>query len=117
MLSYTHAVTIITYLKATKDLVVVFRRGVDLKLSLFADADYTDICNDSRSVSGVVVVMLGDTAVSATGTTQHCVILSTSEAEYVCMYVCMYVYMYVCMVITYYVWINRVSLPILLVVS
>ena len=36
---------------------------------------------------------------------------------YVCMYVCMYVY--VCMVITYNsrVWINRVRLPILLVVS
>ena len=34
-------------------------------------------------------------------------------------YVCMYICMYVCMVITYYsrVWINRVRLPILLVVS
>ena len=30
---------IIAYLKATKDLGVVFRRGGDLKLSLFADAD------------------------------------------------------------------------------
>ena len=75
---------IIAYLTATKDLGVVFRRGGDLKLSLFADADYADIGNDRRSVSGVVV-MLGNTAVSASSTTQHCVTLSTSEAEYVAM--------------------------------
>ncbi|CAN0412556.1 unnamed protein product, partial [Ascophyllum nodosum] len=75
---------IIAYLKATKDLGVVFRRGGDLKLSLFADADYADKCNDRRSVSGVAV-MLGNAAVSASSTTQHCVTLSTSEAEYVAM--------------------------------
>ena len=74
----------IAYLKATKDVGVVFRRRGDLKLSLFADADYADICNDRRSVSGVAV-MLGNTAVSASSTTQYCVILSTSEAEYVAM--------------------------------
>ena len=59
---------IIAYLKATKYLGVVFRRGGDLKLSLFADADYADKCNDRRSVSGVAV-MLGNTAVSASSTT------------------------------------------------
>ena len=52
-----------------------------MKLSLFADADYADKCNDRRSVSGVAV-MLGNTAVSASSTTQHCVTLSMSEAEY-----------------------------------
>ena len=56
----------------------------DLKLSLFADGDYADICNDRRSVSGVAV-MLENTAVSASSTTQHCVTLSTSEADYVAM--------------------------------
>ena len=75
---------IITYLKAAKDLGVVFRRVGDLKLSLFAGADYANKCNDRRSVSGVAV-MLGNTAVSVSSTTQHCVILSTSEAEYVAM--------------------------------
>ena len=75
---------IIAYLKATKDLGVVFRRGGDLKLPLFADGDYADKCNDRRSVSGVAV-MLGNTAVSASSTTQRCVTLSTSEAEYVAM--------------------------------
>ena len=55
-----------------------------MKLSFFADADYADKCNDRRSVSGVAV-MLRNTAVSASSTTQHCVTLSTSEAEYVAM--------------------------------
>ena len=75
---------IIAYLKATKDLGVVFQRGGDLKLSLFADADYADRCNDRRSVLGVSA-MLRNTAVSASSTTQHCVTLPTSEAEYVAM--------------------------------
>ena len=76
---------IFAYLKATKDLGVVFRRGGDLKLSLFADADYADICDDRRSVSGALV-MLEYTEVSASSTTQHhCVTLSTSEVEYVAM--------------------------------
>ena len=51
---------------------------------LFADADYADKCYDRRSVSGVAA-MRGITAVSASSTTQHCVTLSTSEAEYVAM--------------------------------
>ena len=75
---------IITYLKATKNLGVVFQREVDLKLSLFADADYADRCNDRRSVLGVAV-MIRNTVVSASNTTQHCVTLSTREAEYVAM--------------------------------
>ena len=75
---------IVVYLKATKDLGVVFQRGGDLKLSLFADADYPGRCNDRRSVLGVAA-MLRNAAVSASSTTQHCVTLSTSEAEYVAM--------------------------------
>ena len=56
---------IIAYLKATKDLGVVFRRGGDLKLSLFADdADDVDICNDRRSVSSVAVMLGNNAAVS-----------------------------------------------------
>ena len=75
---------IIAYLKATKDLGVVFRRGGELKLSLFTDADDVGRCNDRRSVSGVAV-MLGNTAVSASSTTQHGLTLSTSKAQYVAM--------------------------------
>ena len=73
---------IIAYLKATEDLGVVFRRGGGLNLSLFTDAYCADRCNDRRSVSGVAV-MLGNTAVSVSSTTQHCVTPSTSQAEYI----------------------------------
>ena len=48
---------IIAYLKATEDLGVVFQRGGDFKLSLFADAEYADKCNDRRSVSGVAAML------------------------------------------------------------
>ena len=75
---------LITYQKATKDLGVVFRRGGDLKLSLFANTDYADRCNERRLVS-VVAVMLGNTAVSTSSSTKHCVTLFTSEAEYAAM--------------------------------
>ena len=54
---------IIAYLKVQGSEVVSRREG-DLKLSLFADADYADICNGRRSVSGVAV-MVGSTALSA----------------------------------------------------
>lgn len=42
--------------------------------------DYADKANGGRSVSSVAV-MSGGTAVNASSTTQHCVTLSTSEAE------------------------------------
>ena len=58
-------------------------QGGDLEVPLF-DTLYADRCNERWSVSGVAV-MLGNTAVGASSTTQHCVKLSTSEAEYVAM--------------------------------
>ena len=37
---------------------------------------------------------------------------------FICMYVCMHVYVFICMVITYNrIWVNRVKLPTLFVVS
>ena len=75
---------IISYLNGTKKLGLVFSKGGGLKLSVYVDADYADKANDWRSVSGVAV-MLGGTSVIASSTTQHCVTLSTSEAEYVAM--------------------------------
>ena len=75
---------IIAYLNKTKDLGLVFVKGGDLKLSVYVDADYANKDNDRRSVSGVAV-MVGGTAVNASSTTQLCVTLSTSEAEYVAM--------------------------------
>ena len=46
--------------------------------------DYTDRYKNRRSISSVAV-MLGDIAVSASITMQHCATLSPSEAEYVAM--------------------------------
>ena len=75
---------IIAYLSKTKDLGLVFVKGGDRKLSVYVDADYANKDTDRRSVSGVAV-MVGGTVVNASSTTQHCVTLSTSEAEYVAM--------------------------------
>ena len=63
---------------------MVFSKGGGLKLSVYVDVDYADKANDRRLVSGVAV-MLGGTSVIASSTTQHCVTLSTNEAEYVAM--------------------------------
>ena len=57
-------------------------RGSDLKLSVFADADYEAACYDRRSVSGVAV-MLEDTVVGWKGFTQKCVTTATCEAVYI----------------------------------
>ena len=75
---------IIAYLNKTKDLELVFVERGDRNLSLYVDADYANRDNDKRSVSRVAVVV-GGTVVNASSTTQHCVTLSTSEAEYVAM--------------------------------
>ncbi|CAM9528299.1 unnamed protein product, partial [Sphacelaria rigidula] len=53
-------------------------------LTVYCDADYAKKDTDRRSVSGVAV-MYGGIAVSSTSRTQHCVTLSTTEAEYVAM--------------------------------
>ena len=74
----------IAYLNKTKDLGLVFVKDGDRRRSVYLDADYANKDNDRRSVSGVAV-MVGGTVVNASSTTQHCVSLSTSEAEYVAM--------------------------------
>lgn len=70
---------VVVYLKGTKGLVVAFRRGGEVKPPLV-----TGRCNDGRSVSGVAF-MCGNTSVTASSTTQHCLTISTSEARYVTM--------------------------------
>ena len=75
---------ILAYLNKTKDLGLMFVKDGDRKLSVYVDADYANKDNDRRSVSGVAV-MVGGTVVNASSTTQHCVTLSASEAEYVAM--------------------------------
>ena len=75
---------IIAYLNKTKYLRLVLLKDGDRKLSVYVDADYANKDNDRRSVSRVAV-MVGGTVVNASSTTQHCVTISTSEAEYVAM--------------------------------
>lgn len=58
---------VIAYIKATKDLGAVFRWRGELKLSLLADENYADRCNERSLVSGGVV-MLGDITVSVSST-------------------------------------------------
>ena len=54
----------------------------DLELEVYADTDYADKANDRRSVSEIAVT-LGGTVVSHASKTQHVVLWSTSEAEYI----------------------------------
>ena len=53
-----------------------------LSLSVYTDADYASKETDRRLISSVAV-MLGNAALYASSRTQHCVTLSTTEAEYV----------------------------------
>ena len=59
----------------------MYKKGEELSLSVYTDADYANKETDRRSISGVAV-MLGKAAVYATSRTKHCVTLSTTEAEY-----------------------------------
>ena len=70
-------------------------------------------CNPPRARKKLLVITFDDFV----GWTVHQTVFSVA-CNSVCMYVCIYVSMYVCMVITYSrVWVDRVRLPILLVVS
>ena len=78
-------VKILSYLNSTRDLRITYvyeRGGAFAVVSVYTDADYASKETDRRSISGVAV-MLGNAAVYATSRTQHCVTLSTTEAEYV----------------------------------
>ena len=76
------AVKIIAYLNSTRNFGITRKKGEELTLSVYTDADYPSKETDRRSISGVAVI-LGNAAVYATSRTQHCVTSSTTEAEYV----------------------------------
>ena len=76
------AVKTLAYLNSTRDLGITYKKREKLSLSVYTDADYASKETDMRSIWGVAV-MLGNEAVYATSRTQHCVTLSTAEAEYV----------------------------------
>ena len=72
----------LAYLSSRWDLGITYKKGEELSLSVYKGADYASKEADWRSISGVAV-MLGNAAVYTTSRTQHCVTLSTIEAEYV----------------------------------
>ena len=74
---------IAVYAISTKKIGLKFVRGSGLKLSVHADTDYAAASNDRRSVSGVAVMMLGDTAIGWPSSAQKCVTIAKCEAEYV----------------------------------
>ncbi|CAM9794554.1 unnamed protein product, partial [Sphacelaria rigidula] len=74
---------VLNYLNETKEFGLKFKKCHD-RLLAYCDAGYAMKETDRRSVSGVAV-MYGGVVVSATSRTQHCVTLSTTEAEYVAM--------------------------------
>ena len=76
------AMEILANLNLTLGMGTTCTKGEELSLSVYTDADYASKETDRRSISRVVV-MLRNTAVYATSRTQHCVTLSTTEAEYV----------------------------------
>ena len=76
------AMKTLAYLNSTSNLGITYPKGEQLSLSVYTDAEYASKETDGRLISGVAV-MLGDAAVYATSRTQHCVTLSTAEAEYV----------------------------------
>ena len=73
---------ILSYLNETKNFGIAYLWGSDLGLEVYADPDYADKANDRRSVSGIAVT-LGCTVVRHASKTQHVVLLSISEAEYI----------------------------------
>ena len=72
------------YINGTSESDSTFQRETLLSISLevFADADYASKATDRRSVSGQMV-MCGGASVCWFSTTQKCVTLLISDAEYV----------------------------------
>ena len=77
---------ILEYLRATSHLGLTYRvrPGVNVGVTVYADADYAKEDTARRSVSGGAV-LCGNSPVAWFSRTQKCVTLSTTEAEYVAM--------------------------------
>ena len=76
------AMKILSYLNGTKSVGITYVRESGLGLEVYVDADYADKANDRRSVCGIGAA-LGGTAVSHASETQHVVLVSASEADYI----------------------------------
>ncbi|CAM9986876.1 unnamed protein product [Discosporangium mesarthrocarpum] len=78
------ALKILRYLRGTRTLGIMYRKGMGQELYVFADLSHAGDFYDRRSVSGGAMIF-GRAAVSWFSKTQRTVALSTSEAEYMAM--------------------------------
>jgi hypothetical protein len=72
----------IAYLKTTANLVITYRKGINIKPHGYSDASYADDPNSRKSTAGYVFMSSGG-PVSWRSMTQRRVSTSTGEAEYV----------------------------------
>lgn len=77
--------TIVSYLHGTRELGLMFARGIGVGLTAYSDADHADSSNDRRSVSGTVFSLCG-TPVNLTSSTQRYATMSTRKAEFVALW-------------------------------
>ncbi|CAM9820538.1 unnamed protein product, partial [Sphacelaria rigidula] len=75
-------VKVLKYRNKAKEFGLTFKRDHD-RLSVYCDADYAKGLYYRQIKQTGETVMYGGVVVSATSRTQHCVTLSTTEAEYV----------------------------------
>lgn len=73
---------ILRYVKGTIGLKLIFKKGEDIPLVGFTDADWGGDQHDRKSTSGYIMMVYGCT-VSWSSTKQQCVSLSSTEAEYI----------------------------------
>jgi len=78
------ACNVMGYLKGTRTLGLVFKKGHGLDLAVFADSDYARNKDDKRSVTGSAI-LCGKSLFSWMSRIQRCVTSSTTEAEYIAM--------------------------------
>lgn len=85
-LHWTAAKHVIRYLKATKELGIVYTRGIDHELGIhgYTDSDFAADVTDRTSTSGYVFMHSGG-AVSWKSKKQDVIAQSTVEAEYIAM--------------------------------
>lgn len=69
------------YIKGALGVNLTFRKGEDLRVRGYCDSDYASDLDKSRSITGYVFTVGGNT-VSWRSSLQKAVALSTTEAEY-----------------------------------
>ena len=70
------------YLKRTKDIFLIYKRGSELKLERYTDSSFQSDPDNSKSISGYVFI-LNDGAVSWKSFKQQTVANSNTEVEYI----------------------------------